>query len=70
MSSFFGGWFSYGVGRSFGQALFGRREQPALRSSEPIRSMTEEEIRADEKRFEEDARRLDEEDRKAASRGR
>jgi len=68
MSSFWGGWFAYGVGRSAGRALLG--EQPAFRSSAPIRSMTEEEIRADEERFEEDARRLDEEDRKGGTRGR
>jgi hypothetical protein len=62
MSSYLGAWFGYGLGRSVGNALFG--EAKNSRNEAPIRSMTEEEIRADEARFDEDARRLDEQDRK------
>jgi len=61
--SWFSAWFGYGLGAATGKALFGygapeKRPPPA-----PIRSMTEEDIRADERRFAEDARRLDEADR-------
>ena len=65
MSSFLGGWFSYGLGRSIGSALFGEKKNSNFGSGEPIRQQTEEEIRADEKRYDEDAKRLDDEDRKA-----
>jgi hypothetical protein len=60
--SYLGGWFSYGLGRSVGSALFGEAKNSS--NDAPIRSMTEEEIKADEARFDEEARRLDEEDRK------
>lgn len=60
---FLTGWFGYGLGKAAGKAIFGGGTEPR-RSDVPIRSMTEAEIRADEQRFAEDARRLDEEDRK------
>jgi hypothetical protein len=54
-------WFGYGLGKGAAQAIFGE-DRPA---GGPIRHQTEEEIRADERRYDEDARRLDAEDRAA-----
>ena len=56
--------FGYGLGATVGKALFGDDKREGGKPAEPIRSMTEAEIQADEKRFAEDARRLDEEDKK------
>jgi hypothetical protein len=64
MSNILGGWFGYGFGRAVGTALFGSNEESNFTSGEPIRSMTEEEILADEKRFDEEAKRLEDEDRR------
>jgi len=57
--AWFKSWFGYGLGRGVAQAIFGEG-RPAAPG--PIRNMTEEQIKADEKRFDEDARRLDAED--------
>lgn len=51
-------WFGYGLGVGAAKAVFGE-DKP---KGGPIRNMTEEQIRADEKRFDEDAKRLDGED--------
>jgi hypothetical protein len=65
MGSYLGGWFGYGLGRSIGAALFGEKPNKSdLQPDAPIREQTEEEILADEKRYDEEAKRLDEEDRK------
>jgi hypothetical protein len=69
MSNWFGRWFAYGVGRAAGRVLFGdenARERPPSR--EPVRAQTEAEILEDEKRYDEEARRL-EEDAKAERAG-
>lgn len=60
--SWFTAWFGYGLGRAAGEGLFGNGKPYGSPLSAPIRMMTEAEIRADEKRFAEEARRLDEED--------
>jgi hypothetical protein len=52
-------WFGYGLGAGAAKAVFGESERS---SDGPIREQTEEQIRADEKRFDEDAKRLDAED--------
>jgi hypothetical protein len=52
-------WFGYRLGASAAKAIFG---EPERSSDGPIREQTEEQIRADEKRFDEDAKRLDAED--------
>ena len=49
-------WFGYGLGAGAAKTLFGE-DRPA--PAGPIRGRTEEEIRADEARYDEDARRLD-----------
>ena len=60
MSSWFKNWFAYGLGAGVAKAIFGDDEREDRASArEPIRQQTEEEIRADEKRFDEEARRLD-----------
>lgn len=66
MSSWFSRAFGYGLGRSVGRALFGglaedERKPPAG----PIKQQTEAEILADEKRYAEDERKLDEAERAA-----
>ncbi len=68
MSSYLGGWFSYGLGKAIGSALFGEKKNSDFEAGGPIRQQTEEEIRADEKRYDEEAKRLDEEDRKRVHR--
>lgn len=61
------GWFEYWFGHDLymklARTLYGGR-RPADEDAHrwPIRPKTEEEIRADEKRFDEEARRLDAED--------
>jgi hypothetical protein len=55
----FTGWFGYGLGAGAAKAIFGEKRSTA---GGPVRNMTEAEIRADEKRFDEDAKRLDAED--------
>jgi hypothetical protein len=68
MSSWFGRWFAYGLGRAAGKAIFdendgndGERRAPA----EPIRQQTEEEIREAERRYDEEAKRYAAEDEAA-----
>lgn len=65
MTSWFKRAFGYGLGLAAGRAIFGddRAKSPDA-PREPIRPKTEEEILADEKRFDEDARRYEAEDRK------
>jgi len=66
MSSTAARWFGYGFGAAVAKYLFGDDEEARRkRSAEPIRHMTEEEIRADERRFAEEAKALDEADRTA-----
>lgn len=66
--SWFDTWFAYGLGRGAAKAVLGEdHQQEAARP--PIRPQTEEEIRADEKRYAEDAKRLDAEDEAARRRG-
>jgi hypothetical protein len=61
--SWFGRAFGYGFGAAAGRAIFGEgRSDTAAPSAAPVRSMTEAQIQADEKRFDEDAKRLDAED--------
>ena len=57
--SWLASWFSHGLGRELARAVYG---DPAPPPDPPILDQTEEEIRADEKRFAEDERRLDEAD--------
>jgi hypothetical protein len=49
-------WFGYGLGRGAAEAVFG--EHRAEAAQPPIRRQTESEILADERRYDEDARRL------------
>jgi len=60
MASSFGGWFGYGFGAAVGKAFFGDggRETREKRA-EPIHQQTEAEILADEKRYDEEAKRLE-----------
>ena len=58
--SWFQAWLGYGIGRGIAKATLGGDRPRA--DPGPIRSMTEEQIRADEKRFDEEAKRLDAED--------
>jgi hypothetical protein len=57
--SWFKEWFGYGLGAGAAKAIFGEHKPAA---GEPVRQQTEEEIRADEKRYDEEAKRLDAED--------
>ena len=59
MPGWFNRWFGYGLGVGVGHALLD--EERGEPSKPPIVPKTEEEILADEKRFEEDERRFDEE---------
>jgi hypothetical protein len=63
MSSWITGTLFYGLGMSAGRALFGddRQRERAVRR-EPVRQQTEEEILADEKRYDAEARQLDADD--------
>ena len=59
----FSGWFGYGLGAGAARAIFGETKTTA---HGPIRQQTEAQIRADEARYDEDARRLAAEDRKGS----
>jgi hypothetical protein len=51
-------WFAYGLGAELGHALFGAR--PAREGGRArVRTGTEADFRADEKRFDEDERKLE-----------
>jgi hypothetical protein len=64
MSSWFSRAFGYGLGRSVGRALFGGLAEDGPKApGGPIKQQTEAEILADEKRYAEDERKLDEADR-------
>ncbi|HZF50984.1 MAG TPA: hypothetical protein VE093_20130 [Polyangiaceae bacterium] len=60
MPSWFGIAVGYGIGVSVGRAIFGEDRR---KSHEPIRQQTEEEILADEKRYEEEAKQYEAEGR-------
>ncbi len=60
-------WLAYGFGAGAAKAILGDRRPKSSAADGPIRQQTEAEIRADEKRYDEDARRLDAED--AAKKG-
>jgi hypothetical protein len=67
MSSWFGRWFAYGVGKAAGKAIFGDGDgdADAERSNalqEPIRQQTEDEIREAERRYDEEAKKYAAED--------
>jgi hypothetical protein len=63
MSRWYTRWFGYGLGAGVAKALFGDAQPEGGGNAHgPIRTQTEAEIRADEKRYAEDARRLDAED--------
>jgi hypothetical protein len=64
--SWLGAWFGYGFGKEAARAIFGERGPDVARP--PIRQQTEAEILADERRYDEDAKRLDEEDAAAKRR--
>jgi hypothetical protein len=60
MSSWFSRAFGYGVGRQVGKVLFGGlAEDPRKEPGGPIKAQTEEEILADERRYDEEARRYE-----------
>ena len=59
MSSWFGRWFAYGLGKAAGKVIFGDERDERRGPREPIRNQTEAEILADEKRFDEDAKRIE-----------
>ena len=65
--SWFKAWLGYDLGRRATKAIFGEDKPEAARP--PIRQQTEADIRADEKRYDEDAKRLDAEDEAARKRG-
>jgi hypothetical protein len=65
--SWLNAWFGRGFVAEAARALYGEDEPKAPRA--PIRQETEEEIRADERRYDEDAKRLDDEDAAAKRRG-
>jgi hypothetical protein len=52
-------WFGYGLGAGVARTIFGEEHREP---GGPIRHQTEEQIRADERRYDEDARRLEAED--------
>jgi hypothetical protein len=58
--SWFSAWFGYGVGREVARAVLGESRSEGARP--PIVPKTEAEIRADERRYDEDAKRLEAED--------
>ena len=62
MSSWFTRSFGYGLGAAVGRAIFSEDQEKSRR--EPVRQKTEEEILADEKRFDEEAKQYEAEDRK------
>ena len=60
VSSWYKGWFGYGLGVGAARAVFGDGRSSGFDPSKgPIRQQTEAEIRADEKRYAEDEKRLD-----------
>ena len=63
MPGWFSAWFGYGLGKKAASLVLGE-DDPSRGAAErgPIRPMTEEEIRADERRFAEDEKRLNEAD--------
>jgi hypothetical protein len=75
MSSWFGRWFAYGLGRAAGRAIFdedgdGSPKRPS--ADGPVRQQTEEEILEAERRYDEEAKRYQAEDdarREAKKRG-
>ena len=70
MSRWYTRWFGYGPGAEVVKALFGDvQPDGGGKARGPIRMQTEAEIRADEKRYDEDARRLDAEDAATKMRG-
>ena len=58
-------WLEYDVVRKIAKAIYG--EVPSRRERPPIHPQTEAEIRADERRYAEEERRLDDADRAAKS---
>ena len=64
--SWFKAWLGYDLGRRAAKAIFGEDAPEAARP--PIRQQTEAEIRADEERYDEDAKRLDAADEAAKKR--
>ena len=63
MSSWFKAAFGYGLGSAVGRAIFGDGGEKRREVRAPIRQQTEEEIRADEKRYDEEAKRWEAADR-------
>jgi hypothetical protein len=64
MSRWFEGWFGYGLGKAARRAIFeDERRVEDSKTTAPFRSQTEAEIQADERRYDEDAKRLEAEDR-------
>jgi len=60
MPSWFTAWFGYRLGAKAASSLFGEdRPDQGEAARGPVRAQTEEEIRADEKRFDEDEKWLD-----------
>ncbi len=60
MLDWFNGWFGYGLGRGISKAIFGEKGSEGREAPKaPIRQQSEAEIQADEKRYDEDAKRLD-----------
>jgi hypothetical protein len=57
--SWLGAWFGYGLGAGAAKTILGEAKTPP---SGPVRQQTEAQIRADEARYDEDAKRLDAED--------
>jgi hypothetical protein len=57
--SWFTGWFGYGLGAGAAKAIFGETKAA---SGHRIGQQTEAQIRADEARYDEDAKRLDAQD--------
>ena len=65
MSSWFGRWFAYGLGRSAGRVIFdaGDDDNPERSSAGgPVLQRTEEEILEAERRYDEEAKRYQAED--------
>ena len=67
--SWFKSWFGYGLGVGTAKALFGGEKSSSdARAHRPIKQQTEAEMVADEKRYDEDEKRLDAEDAAAKTR--
>jgi len=62
MASWLKSWFGYGLGAGVAKAIFGDNDPSKQKEPFVIRNQTEEEIRADEKRFAEEEKRLDAQD--------